>query len=234
VQPPPPTDVANAYRHLDNLPRPYIAPRAKLTMSPPELVVGQQTVRLRAPAGLGCRLLMPRLHAQSRRWRGIRLDNVSEHHFAEPDSLVPDVSLVLGAPETRGLQALLLGSVTFRLYAAPMWNERLPQRRRFIAYEPVRGHLQLLNERIDATRVVVAVNSLRAAQLAGAAEVGMVMLPGFMAGRSSLLERTPDFDEPLTLDLWGVVHPQAHSPAAARLILDLVAEVVTKRPRLLG
>ena len=186
-------------------------------------------VRISAPPMFASQFLVPRLAGRAAQWQGIELDLVGEFRTANLHRREADLSLRFMRPQEPGLAARKLGSLGFRLYAAPEWQSRPQTEWQFLGYgEPLGDvpHQQVLAKVADHRPFVLRSNDLAAVHRACRAGLGLAMLPSFLARPDGGLVEMPGLDAPVSREIWCVVHPDVRRSPRVRRMADLIGELI--------
>lgn len=191
------------------------------------------TVRISAPPTFASQFLVPRLAGVAHRWNGVELDLVGEFRTANLHRREADLSLRFMRPGEPGLAARKLGELSFRLYAAPLWQTREQADWNFLGYGDPLGevpHQQVLANVAGDRPFVLRSNDLAAVHRACRAGLGLAMLPSFLARSDNALVEIPGADRPVVREIWCVVHPDVRRSPRVRRMADLVAELIQDAP----
>lgn len=187
------------------------------------------TVRMSAPPVFASQFLVPLLATRMDRWQHIDLDLVGEARTANLHRQEADLSIRFMRPTEPGLAARKVGELSFRLYAAPAWQERDETDWRFVGYGASLGGVphQLQLARMAGERpFVLRSNDLATVHRACRSGMGLAMLPVFLARGDAGLVEMP-LPEPIAArEIWCVVHPDVRRSPRVRLVADLMAELI--------
>lgn len=193
-----------------------------------ERLVG--TVRISAPPSLSD-IMLPRSTARLRRRHpGIDIVLAGEKHYASLNRREADIAVRLTRPVEGDLTVSRIGTIRFDFYAsADYLAETLPEEWSFIAYdsdmETSLQHKRLMQV-ADGRRIGLRASTLEFQRAVAQAGGGIAMLPDFFVRPTDGLVIALAEDEPVTRDIWLVVHSDIHDMPIIRAVMDAIREGV--------
>ncbi len=190
----------------------------------------QGMVVITAPPVLARHFLAPRLRDLVQRHPLVQLSILSQAHVVSLARLDADLALRLTPPIGDADIACCIGRMPFAQYAArdyPYTGQ--PERWEFIAYTAQAGefaHLRWLNQVIDLRRVVCEVADLSNQYEAACSGIGVPDLPCFIGDADPWLQRLPDPQPGLTLDVWIALHPDRRNDQRVRATMRDIVTLV--------
>lgn len=195
-------------------------------------------VRLSALPAFSAAFLVPRLAACKEKWAAITLELVAETRLVSLTRREADLALRLGRPQDPTVTARRLGTIRFGLFATPAYlNRNAPDAWRFLAFDDSlrdTPEQQWLEKYAEGREYSLASNSSLALLQAAEHNLGVAVLPYFLASGSQQLVAIASNDQPPSRDLWLVIHPEVRRSARVRLIADLVTDIVTSADAVLN
>ncbi len=196
-------------------------------------------VRLSTAECLGIFWLVPRLSGFKQAFPGIELDMILGHNALDVMSGDCDIALRVGDPESQDAIGQCLGKVHFGLFAS---GDYLASYGRPARLEDLDGHSiiawggadrdscvrNLIEPLIGIASVNMLYNSMAALLASGQSGHGVVVLPAFMAGPESGLERVLPDSVKHSEDLWLLTHKDLTKTAKVRAVMTFLAELVRK------
>jgi len=149
-----------------------------------------------------------------------------------------DLALRMGSTTQRDLIARTLCDMPWRMFATKAYADRhgapTPagnlRGHDVVGYEETLAHVPgalWLAEHADGASIVFCGNSLRSVLEAASADLGLTVLPHFLASRDPRLQPlVPDVLGTRTLTI--VVHPDQRRVARVRVVMDFIVEVVLR------
>ncbi len=185
-------------------------------------------VTISAPAAYAAAVLAPKLAELGRRHPGLSIRILGEAHLASLERREADIAVRLSRPERGDLTGVRIGTMAFRLYAAPAYLAETSETDwRFIGNEgPMAGApQQAALERLSGKDRFAFLADHAEIQVALArAGAGIAMLPDFMIGKDEALVPARPDDPPLLREIWLVFHTDMKASAPVRAVIDCLRE----------
>lgn len=186
------------------------------------------TVTVSAPPVFASHFLAPRLSSLRRLYPALHLSLRGDPAQASLSRHEADLAIRLSRPHEVSNVTRRIGAMDFWLYAAPGYTrKRPPSAWEFVAYDASLEHVpqqKWLKDFAGERPVVFRTNDL-SSQVATAREgVGIAALPCFLADTDPRLMPLPVSLEPLSREIWLVVHADLRRMPAVRAVMDFVAE----------
>ncbi|MDQ0561770.1 DNA-binding transcriptional LysR family regulator [Rhizobium mesoamericanum] len=186
-------------------------------------------VRISAPPTLAAAILPAALVAVRARHPDICVTIVGETRYASLDRREADVAVRMTKPEQGNFVISKLGEVAFGFYATAAYLAATPEAQRtFIAYDETMASAPQsirLAEATEGRKVTLRATTLEFQLAAARASGGIAMLPNFMlTGVDDLVEAIPQ-GQPLTRELWLVVHADIRTVPIIRVVMDALKSV---------
>ena len=187
-------------------------------------------VTITAPPVLARHFLAPNVRNLAARRPQVQLSILSEAQVVSLARLDADLALRLTPPIDEGDIAHKIGRMPFGLYAAHDYPfADAPNHWEFIAYTARQSgfaHLHWLYEVIGERRVACEVTDLSNQYEAARSGIGVAGLPCFIGDADARLQRLPDVEPGLVLDVWIALHPDRRNDKLIRNTMrDIVALV---------
>lgn len=187
---------------------------------------GEATIS--APAAYAAAVLAPKLAALGRRHPGLSIRLLGEAHLASLERREADIAVRLSRPERGELTGVRIGTMAFRLYAAPAYLAEMGQADwRFIGNEgPMAGSPQqaALERLAGEDRFAFRADHVGIQASLARTGAGIAMLPDFMIGDDGTLVPVRPDDPPLLREIWLVFHTDMKASAPLRAVLDCLRE----------
>jgi len=189
-------------------------------------------VSISAPPTIANALIAPRLAALRARHPALRIHLLGEKRIASLSRREADVALRLVRPTEAGAVARKIGAFEFSLYGA---RKYLAGRRsadlELIAFDEDSDGLpqqKWLLAHAGARPIVLRTNDLESQIAAVRAEVGVAVVPSFLAKRYTELERVAMRARPVTREVWLVVHEDLRGAPSVRAVMDFLVEATAE------
>jgi DNA-binding transcriptional LysR family regulator len=187
-------------------------------------------VSITAPPVLARHFLAPNLRNLTARRPLVQLSILSEAQVVSLARLDADLALRLTPPVDDSDIAHKIGRMPFGLYAAHDYPlAGAPNDWEFIAYTARQAgfaHLRWLYEVIGGRRVVCEVTDLSNQYEAACTGIGVAGLPCFIGDADARLQRLPDAEPGLVLDVWIALHPDRRNDKLVRNAMRDMIELV--------
>ncbi|MCV3208619.1 LysR family transcriptional regulator [Mesorhizobium sp. YC-39] len=181
------------------------------------------TVRVSAPPAFATAVLAERLVRLRQRHPGISVVVIGETRYASLGRREADIAVRMTRPEQGDLTATKIGEISFGLYADPAYLAATRETDwSFVGYEEVLASSpqeRKLAEIAGGRSVAIRASTLEFQLVAVKAGGGVALLPDFIAAHQNLT-RLPLPDEPLTRELWLVVHTDIKDVPLIRAVMD--------------
>ncbi|MBO9631228.1 MAG: LysR family transcriptional regulator [Shinella sp.] len=186
-------------------------------------------VRISAPPTLAAAMLPATLVALRARHPDIGITIVGETRYASLDRREADIAVRMTKPEQGNFVISKLGDVTFGFYATVDYLAATPDTQKtFIAYDETMTSAPQsirLAEATEGRKVALRASTLEFQLAAARAGGGIAMLPNFMlAGVDDLVEAIPQ-RQPLTRELWLVVHGDIRNVPIIRVVMEALKSI---------
>ncbi|MGO6668018.1 LysR family transcriptional regulator [Rhizobium ruizarguesonis] len=188
-------------------------------------------VRISAPPALSSVLLAKPIAAVRRSHPGVEVTLVGEKRLASLNRREADIAVRMSRPEDGDYAIVKLGETSFHLYASKTYLETVsPPDWTFIGYDETMNaspqQLRLIE--LAAGRPIAVRSSVLEFQAATASlGAGVVMLPDFAVLESSGLQRI-ETKQPLTREVWLVVHSDIKDVPSVRVVVDALKNALGK------
>ncbi|WP_204338458.1 LysR family transcriptional regulator [Rhizobium ruizarguesonis] len=188
-------------------------------------------VRISAPPALSSVLLAKPIAAVRRSHPGVEVTPVGEKRLASLNRREADIAVRMSRPEDGDYAIVKLGETSFHLYASKTYLETVsPPDWTFIGYDETMNaspqQLRLIE--LAAGRPIAVRSSVLEFQAATASlGAGVVMLPDFAVLESSGLQRI-ETKQPLTREVWLVVHSDIKDVPSIRVVVDALKNALGK------
>ncbi|MGO8170815.1 LysR family transcriptional regulator [Rhizobium ruizarguesonis] len=188
-------------------------------------------VRISAPPALSSVLLAKPIAAVRRSHPGVEVTLVGEKRLASLNRREADIAVRMSRPEDGDYAIVKLGETSFHLYASKTYLETVsPPDWTFIGYDETMNaspqQLRLIE--LAAGRPIAVRSSVLEFQAATASlGAGVVMLPDFAVLESSGLQRI-ETEQPLTREVWLVVHSDIKDVPSVRVVVDALKNALGK------
>ncbi|MGO8123074.1 LysR family transcriptional regulator [Rhizobium ruizarguesonis] len=188
-------------------------------------------VRISAPPALSSVLLAKPIAAVRRSHPGVEVTLVGEKRLASLNRREADIAVRMSRPEDGDYAIVKLGETSFHLYASKTYLETVsPPDWTFIGYDETMNaspqQLRLIE--LAAGRPIAVRSSVLEFQAATASlGAGVVMLPDFAVLESSGLQRI-ETEQPLTREVWLVVHSDIKDFPSVRVVVDALKNALGK------
>jgi DNA-binding transcriptional LysR family regulator len=181
------------------------------------------TVRVSAPPAFATAVLVERFVRLRQRHPGINVVVIGETRYASLGRREADIAVRLTRPEQGDLTITKIGEIGFNLYADPAYlaATREPDWT-FVGYEETMASSpqeRQLAEIVGSRRVAIRASTLEFQLAAVKAGAGVALLPDFMAANQNLTKLHLPTD-PLTRELWLVVHTDIKDVPLIRAVMD--------------
>lgn len=181
------------------------------------------TVRVSAPPALATALLAERFVRLRQRHPGIDVVVVGETRYASLGRREADIAVRMARPEQGDLTVTKIDEIGFSLYADPAYLAATREADwSFVGYEETMASSpqeRMLLQIAEGRPVAIRASSLEFQLAAVKAGGGVALLPDFMAADLNLT-RLPLPGDPLTRELWLVVHTDIKDVPLIRAVLD--------------
>ncbi|WP_095200286.1 LysR family transcriptional regulator [Mesorhizobium carmichaelinearum] len=181
------------------------------------------TVRVSAPPALATALLAERFVGLRQRHPGINIVVIGETRYASLGRREADIAVRMARPEQGDLTVTKIGEIGFSLCADPAYLAATREKDwSFIGYEETMASSpqeRLLAQIAGSRPVAIRASGLEFQLAAVKAGGGVALLPDFMAADLNLT-RLPLPGEPLTRELWLVVHTDIKDVPLIRAVMD--------------
>ena len=186
-------------------------------------------VRISVPPTLAAAMLPAALVALRARHPDIGITIVGETRYASLDRREADVAVRMTKPEQGNFVISKLGDVAFGFYATAAYLAATPEEQRtFIAYDEMMASAPQsirLAEATEGRKVALRATTLEFQLAAACAGGGIAMLPNFMlAGVDDLVEAIPQ-RQPMTRELWLVVHADIRNVQIIRVVMEALKSI---------
>ncbi len=188
-------------------------------------------VTLSTPPAFASFFLAPRLAALRSLYPELHLTLLSNQNVVSLSQQEADIAVRITRPQEASSVTRKVGTMDFRLYAAPGYTERPPADWQFIAYDTRLDHVleqKWLMEFADERPVVFRANDLGCQAAAARAGLGIAVLPAFLGFQDKGLYALPADLNRVSRDIFLVVHSDLRRMPAVRAVLEFVAEQVSK------
>ncbi|MGO8256300.1 LysR family transcriptional regulator [Rhizobium ruizarguesonis] len=188
-------------------------------------------VRISAPPALSSVLLAKPIAAVRRSHPGVEVTLVGEKRLASLNRREADIAVRMSRPEDGDYAIVKLDETSFHLYASKTYLETVsPPDWTFIGYDETMNaspqQLRLIE--LAAGRPIAVRSSVLEFQAATASlGAGVVMLPDFAVLESSGLQRI-ETEQPLTREVWLVVHSDIKDVPSVRVVVDALKNALGK------
>ena len=181
------------------------------------------TVRVSAPPALATALLAEPFVRLRKKHPGINVVVIGETRYASLGRREADIAVRMTRPEHGDLTVTKIGEIGFSLYADPTYLAATPEADwSFVGYEETMASSpqeRMLARIAGARAVAIRATALEIQLAAVKAGGGVALLPDFMAADMNLT-RLPLPDDPLTRELWLVVHTDIKDVPLIRAVMD--------------
>lgn len=181
------------------------------------------TVRVSAPPALATALLAERFVRLRQRHPGIDVVVIGETRYASLGRREADIAVRMARPEQGDLTVTKIDEIGFSLYADPAYLAATCEADwSFVGYEETMASSpqeRMLLQIAEGRPVAIRASSLEFQLAAVKAGGGVALLPDFMAADLNLT-RLPLPGDPLTRELWLVVHTDIKDVPLIRAVLD--------------
>ncbi|SDA42657.1 LysR family transcriptional regulator [Mesorhizobium qingshengii] len=181
------------------------------------------TVRVSAPPALATALLAERFVRLRQRHPGIDVVVIGETRYASLGRREADIAVRMARPEQGDLTVTKIDEIGFSLYADPAYLAATREADwSFVGYEETMASSRqerMLLQIAEGRPVAIRASSLEFQLAAVKASGGVALLPDFMAADLNLT-RLPLPGDPLTRELWLVVHTDIKDVPLIRAVLD--------------
>lgn len=186
------------------------------------------TVRISAPPALSTAMLAEPIARLRRRHPDIDIVLVGEKRYVSLNRREADIAVRLSRPEQGDLTVMRLGSMRFNFYAAPSYLAETPEEAwSFIAYseemENSPQHQRLL-EVARSRQIGLQASTLEFQMAVAKAGGGVAILPDFLVGATDGLVQAIEEENPVTRDIWLVVHSDIRDVPIIRAVLEALKE----------
>lgn len=197
------------------------------------------SVRLSATEAMADRFLIPRLGAFRARHPGIDLEVVTDNRVVSLARREADVAIRLARPVAGDLVTRRLGTMAYRLYAAPSYLAERPSEPEsaggvFIAYDDTLADLPeavwlagYIGDVGTGARVGFRSNSLQAQWAAARTGLGLALLPCWLADDDPALVPVETPVATPEREVWLLVHGDRREVPRVRAVIDHVVAVFT-------
>ncbi|CAN7416686.1 LysR family transcriptional regulator [Neorhizobium sp. LjRoot104] len=191
------------------------------------------TVRISAPPALSDFLLPEPIAMLRRRHPEIEIVVAGEKRYASLNRREADIAVRLARPEQGDLTVMRIGSVRFDFYASPSYLAETPQEEwSFISYgedmDTSPQHRRLLDI-AGGRRVGLRASTLEFQRAMARAGGGVAILPDFFISAGDGLALALVEEEPVTRDIWLVVHSDIRDVPIVRAVMDAIKEGARRR-----
>ena len=185
-------------------------------------------VRISAPPTFASRWLVPRLAPLRRAHPDLTLDVIGETAAADLMRRDADIGLRLSRPRGNALVARRLGVLTYAVYAARSYLERVPEEaHEFLGYDQQLEEVpqqRWLEAFAAGRRFAMRTNDLASLISAAEAGMGLAVLPMVLAEELDDLVRVAEAAG-AERELWWVLHPDLRRSARVRVVLDHLTSI---------
>jgi DNA-binding transcriptional LysR family regulator len=196
-------------------------------------------VRVSTMEGFGSFYLAPRLSQFVRKHPQLSIQLVSAQHVLNLSEREADVSINMVTPQHGRLRVRKVGQFSVGLYGSRSYLDTFgtPKSRKdlqehtFLTYvdELISvPKVRWLPDVIEKPKTPFACTSLIAQYQAACAGAGLVMLPHFMAGQTTLLTRVMTTDINFIRDWFLVVHQDLQSVPRIRAVIDFICSAMRR------
>ena len=196
-------------------------------------------VRLSTAECLGSFWLVPRLSCFKRAFPRIELEIILSNNALDVMRGHCDIALRVGDPESEDAIGQCFGKVHFGLFASSAY---LADHGRPLTVSDLEGHSiiawaggdkdicigELIDPLAKVAKMNMLCNSMTAILAAGRSGHGVVVLPAYMAGSESGLERILPDAVSHSEDLWLLTHKDLTKTAKVRAVMSFLGELVRK------
>lgn len=197
----------------------------------------QGTVRISATPSLSSHFITPRLAELYRQWPEISLELAGERREVNLFRREADLAVRYGRPEEPGLAARKLATVGFGLYAGNAWQGHARENWKFIGYDDsLNGTPQqqwLEKQVVRGAPYVLRANDVATLYQACRNNLGITILPNYLARDDTALFRIPGVDCPVARELWLVVHPDVRRSPRVKAVAEAMASLFERHAALL-
>jgi DNA-binding transcriptional LysR family regulator len=181
------------------------------------------TVRVSAPPAFATAVLVERFVRLRQLHPGINVVVIGETRYASLGRREADIAVRLTRPEQGDLTITKIGEIGFNLYADPAYLAATREQDwTFVGYEETMASSpqeRQLAEIVGSRRVAIRASTLEFQLAAVKAGAGVALLPDFMAANQNLT-KLPLPTDPLTRELWLVVHTDIKDVPLIRAVMD--------------
>jgi DNA-binding transcriptional LysR family regulator len=185
-------------------------------------------VSISAPPLLASTLIAPQLAQLRNAHPDIHVRLIGEKRSASLSRREADLAVRLSRPTEKRLVVRKIGTVEFRLYAAPRYlAAHEPESFEFIGYDESLGDVpqqRWLKAAAGRRPIVLRTNDVDSQRAAARAGVGIATLPRYLGDADAALAPLDVRMKSLTRDIWLVVHGDLrHAPPVRAVMTFLVA-----------
>lgn len=195
------------------------------------------TVRISATPVFASHFLTPRLAELYQQWPDIALEIVGEIRIANLFRREADLALRYGRPSEPGLAARQVAEVGFGLYAGTAWQGHPHETWKVLGYDDSMRDIpqqQWLDQQVVRDQpYVLRSNDVSTLYQACRANLGITILPNYLARNDPALFRIPGIDCPVKLEIWMVVHPDVRRSPRVKAVADSISDLLKKHQEIL-
>jgi len=194
-------------------------------------------VRLATMEALGSLYLAPQMESLYRERPSVRIELVTASHWINPSKREADILISFPKPQGRRISVRKIGEFALHLYATRGYLKKLGipktiddlKQHRLIDYidELVQiSAVRWLSDMIHEPPAEFRSTSLVAQYHAAAADLGIAMLPTFVAGRDKRLVRVLEDDIVVKRDIWLTVHQDLLHLVRVRGVMSFLTKLI--------
>lgn len=186
------------------------------------------SVRVSVPPLIGYHLITPFIPRLRTKLPSIEVELVSDLQNADLHRREADIALRMRRPDHPNLVARRIASLPYALYASKEYLENTPPDQwQFVGYEKsmqATPQQQWLDSQLNNRTVSFRSNDLHVLAMAIEQNVGVGVLPSFLEGSYSRIEKIDTPSCPVVRDLWLVIHPDLRRSPRVRAIADEIIQ----------
>jgi DNA-binding transcriptional LysR family regulator len=183
-------------------------------------------VSISAPPLLASTLIAPRLAELRDAHPGIHVRLIGEKRSASLSRREADLAVRLSRPTEKRLVVRKIGTIEFRLYAAPRYlAAHEPGNFEFIGYDESLDDVpqqRLLKAAAGTRAIVLRTNDIDSQRVAARAGVGIATLPRYLGDTDAALVPLDLKMKSVTRDIWLVVHSDLRRAPPVRAVMTFL------------
>jgi DNA-binding transcriptional LysR family regulator len=196
------------------------------------------SVRLATAVTLASHLIIPELPRFKAQFPDIVLEIVTAVNTVSMSRHDADLALRLVRPEQHSLKIRKVGSMVSAVYGSEEYLRQHPapesnplEGRSFITWDTSLSHLpsaKWLNEICPKAPCALVTNSVVSQIAAVKANLGLAVLPCYIASKNSEMVQVIATEKVHSEDLWLVTHANLVASARVRAVADFLVEIITE------